>query len=136
MRLLACWDSRLKYCLVMVSVVNVEILGTVQWTGRFSCPEESYRVWCDGEALYMRWHWLTVGCSNRWHWLTVGCSERWHWLTVGCSNRWHWLSVGCSDRWHWLTVGSSAMDKKFKNTFYYFDSVEISEQFTYILKKW
>jgi hypothetical protein len=30
-------------------------------------------------------------------------------------------------------MGCSVTDKKFKNTFYYFNSVQISEQFTYIL---
>jgi hypothetical protein len=32
-------------------------------------------------------------------------------------------------------VGCSAMDKKFKNPFYYFENFEISEQFTYILTR-
>jgi len=53
----------------------------------FNCPD-SHTEWCDGEALNMKWHWLTVGCSDR--------------------------------------------DRYLKNTFY-FDSVQISEQFTYIL---
>jgi hypothetical protein len=35
-------------------------------------------VWGDGEALNMKWHWLTVGCCDRWHWLTVGSCDRWH----------------------------------------------------------
>jgi hypothetical protein len=38
-------------------------------------------------------------------------------------------------KWHWLTAGCSVMDKKLKNTFYYFDSVQIPEQFTYILTR-
>jgi len=46
---------------VSVSCECRVFLGTVLWNGMFNCTGESYRVWCDGEALNMRWPWLTVG---------------------------------------------------------------------------
>ena len=56
----------------------------------FNRPGESHRVWCDGEALNVKWHWLLWGVGQQ---------------------------------------------KKFKESLYYFDSVHIRDQFTYILTR-